>query len=91
MRGSGNGSFTGSSLGDFLLWSTLFSNSGSHHRNRSWDGDFDPFHSGSRSSGSGWSFFSGSGSDWGGSSGWSSSSGSDWGGSSGWSSSSGSF
>lgn len=91
MRGSGNGSFTGSSLGDFLLWSTLFSNSGSHHRNRSWDGDFDPFHSGSRSSGSGWSFFSGSGSDWGGASGWSSSSGSDWGGSSGWSSSSGSF
>ena len=87
---SGNGSFTGSSLGDFLLWSTLFSNGGSS-RHRHWDSDFDPFHSGSRSSGSGWSFFSGSGSDWGGSSGWSSSSGSDWGGSSGWSSSSGSF
>lgn len=77
---TGNGSYTGSSLGDFLLWSTLFSNSGSHHR----DG-FDPFHSGSRSSGSGWSFASGGGSDWG-----SSSSSSDWG-SGGWSSASGSF
>ena len=78
---TGNGSYTGSSLGDFLLWSTLFSNSGSHHR----DG-FDPFHSGSRSSGSGWSFASGGGSDWGSSS----SSSSDWG-SGGWSSASGSF
>ena len=77
---TGNGSYTGSSLGDFLLWSTLFSNSGSHHR----DG-FDPFHSGSSSSGSGWSFASGGGSDWG-----SSSSSSDWG-SGGWSSASGSF
>lgn len=77
---TGNGSYTGSSLGDFLLWSALFSNSGSHHR----DG-FDPFHSGSRSSGSGWSFASGGGSDWG-----SSSSSSDWG-SGGWSSASGSF
>ena len=77
---TGNGSYTGSSLGDFLLWSTLFSNSGSHHRD-----DFDPFHSGSSSSGSGWSFASGGGSDWG-----SSSSGSDWG-SGGWSSASGSF
>lgn len=77
---SGNGSYTGSSLGDFLLWSTLFSNSGSHHRD-----DFDPFHSGSSSSGSGWSFASGGGSDWG-----SSSSSSDWG-SGGWSSASGSF
>ena len=57
---TGNGSFTGSSLGDFLLWSTLFSSSGSHHRD-----DFDPFHSGSSSSGSGWSFASGGGSDWG--------------------------
>lgn len=75
-----NGSYTGSSLGDFLLWSTLFSNSGSHHRD-----DFDPFHSGSSSSGSGWSFASGGGSDWG-----SSSSSSDWG-SGGWSSASGSF
>ncbi|MBF1158715.1 MAG: TPM domain-containing protein, partial [Thermobifida sp.] len=60
---TGNGSYTGSSLGDFLLWSTLFSNSGSHHRD-----DFDPFHSGSSSSGSGWSFASGGGSDWGSSS-----------------------
>ena len=77
---TGNGSYTGSSLGDFLLWSTLFSNSGSHHRD-----DFDPFHSGSSSSGSGWSFASGGGSDWG-----SGSSGSDWG-SGGWSSASGSF
>ena len=77
---TGNGSFTGSSLGDFLLWSTLFSSSGSHHRD-----DFDPFHSGSSSSGSGWSFASGGGSDWG-----SSSSSSDWG-SGGWSSASGSF
>ena len=77
---TGNGSYTGSSLGDFLLWSTLFSNSGSHHRD-----DFDPFHSGSSSSGSGWSFASGGGSDWG-----SSSSSSDWG-SGGWSSASGSF
>lgn len=77
---AGNGSYTGSSLGDFLLWSTLFSNSGSHHRD-----DFDPFHSGSSSSGSGWSFASGGGSDWG-----SSSSSSDWG-SGGWSSASGSF
>lgn len=76
---TGNGSYTGSSLGDFLLWSTLFSNSGSHHRE-----DFDPFHSGSSSSGSGWSFASGGGSDWG------SSSSSDWG-SGGWSSASGSF
>ncbi len=76
---TGNGSYTGSSLGDFLLWSTLFSNSGSHHRD-----DFDPFHSGSSSSGSGWSFASGGGSDWG------SSSSSDWG-SGGWSSASGSF
>ena len=59
-----NGSYTGSSLGDFLLWSTLFSSSGSHHRD-----DFDPFHSGSSSSGSGWSFASGGGSDWGSSSG----------------------
>ena len=67
---TGNGSYTGSSLGDFLLWSTLFSNSGSHHRD-----DFDPFHSGSSSSGSGWSFASGGGSDWG-SDGWSSASGS---------------
>ena len=67
---TGNGSYTGSSLGDFLLWSTLFSNSGSHHRD-----DFDPFHSGSSSSGSGWSFASGGGSDWG-SGGWSSASGS---------------
>lgn len=85
---SGNGSFTGSSLGDFLLWSTLFSNVGSS-RHRHWDDDFDPFHSGSSSSGSGWSFASGSGSDWG-DSGWSSTSGSDWGGSD-WSSTSGSF
>lgn len=77
---TGNGSYTGSSLGDFLLWSTLFSNSGSHHRD-----DFDPFHSGSSSSGSGWSFASGGGADWG-----SSSSSSDWG-SGGWSSASGSF
>ena len=77
---TGNGSYTGSSLGDFLLWSTLFSNSGSHHRD-----DFDPFHSGSSSSGSGWSFASGGGSDWG-----SSLSSSDWG-SGGWSSASGSF
>ena len=77
---TGNGSYTGSSLGDFLLWSTLFSSSGSHHRD-----DFDPFHSGSSSSGSGWSFASGGGSDWG-----SSSSSSDWG-SGGWSSASGSF
>ena len=77
---AGNGSYTGSSLGDFLLWSTLFSNSGSHHRD-----DFDPFHSGSSSSGSGWSFASGGGSDWG-----SSSSSSDWD-SGGWSSASGSF
>ena len=77
---TGNGSYTGSSLGDFLLWSTLFSNSGSHHRD-----DFDPFHSGSSPSGSGWSFASGGGSDWG-----SSSSSSDWG-SGGWSSASGSF
>ena len=77
---TGNGSYTGSSLGDFLLWSTLFSTSGSHHRD-----DFDPFHSGSSSSGSGWSFASGGGSDWG-----SSSSSSDWG-SGGWSSASGSF
>lgn len=76
---TGNGSYTGSSLGDFLLWSTLFSNTGSHHRD-----DFDPFHSGSSSSGSGWSFASGGGSDWG------SSSSSDWG-SGGWSSASGSF
>ena len=67
---TGNGSYTGSPLGDFLLWSTLFSNSGSHHRD-----DFDPFHSGSSSSGSGWSFASGGGSDWG-SGGWSSASGS---------------
>ena len=67
---TGNGSYTGSSLGDFLLWSTLFSNSGSHHHD-----DFDPFHSGSSSSGSGWSFASGGGSDWG-SGGWSSASGS---------------
>ena len=77
---TGNGSYTGSSLGDFLLWSTLFSNSGSRHHD-----DFDPFHSGSSSSGSGWSFASGGGSDWG-----SSSSSSDWG-SGGWSSASGSF
>lgn len=77
---TGNGSYTGSSLGDFLLWSTLFSNSGSHHHD-----DFDPFHSGSSSSGSGWSFASGGGSDWG-----PSSSSSDWG-SGGWSSASGSF
>ena len=77
---TGNGSYTGSSLGDFLLWSTLFSNSGSHYHD-----DFDPFHSGSSSSGSGWSFASGGGSDWG-----SSSSSSDWG-SGGWSSASGSF
>ena len=75
---TGNGSYTGSSLGDFLLWSTLFSNSGSHHRD-----DFDPFHSGSSSSGSGWSFASGGGSDWG-------SGGSDWG-TGGRSSASGSF
>lgn len=68
---TGNGSYTGSSLGDFLLWSTLFSSSGSHHRD-----DFDPFHSGSSSSGSGWSFASGGGSDWGSSSGSSGSSGS---------------
>lgn len=77
---TGNGSYTGSSLGDFLLWSTLFSNSGSHHHD-----NFDPFHSGSSSSGSGWSFASGGGSDWG-----SISSSSDWG-SGGWSSASGSF
>lgn len=77
---TGNGSYTGSSLGDFLLWSTLFSNSSSHRHD-----DFDPFHSGSSSSGSGWSFASGGGSDWG-----SSSSSSDWG-SGGWSSASGSF
>ena len=75
---TGNGSYTGSSLGDFLLWSTLFSNSGSHHRD-----DFDPFHSGSSSSGSGWSFASGGGSDWG-------TGGSDWG-TGGRSSASGSF
>ena len=86
----GNGSFTGSSLGDFLLWSTLFSNAGSHHHYHHHhydDDDFDPFRSGSRSSGSGWSFASGGGSDWG-------SGGSDWGSGSsdsGWSSASGSF
>ena len=86
----GNGSFTGSSLGDFLLWSTLFSNAGSHHHHHHHhydDDDFDPFRSGSRSSGSGWSFASGGGSDWG-------SGGSDWGSGSsdsGWSSASGSF
>ena len=85
-----NGSFTGSSLGDFLLWSTLFSNAGSHHHYHHHhydDDDFDPFRSGSRSSGSGWSFASGGGSDWG-------SGGSDWGSGSsdsGWSSASGSF
>ena len=85
-----NGSFTGSSLGDFLLWSTLFSNAGSHHHHHHHhydDDDFDPFRSGSRSSGSGWSFASGGGSDWG-------SGGSDWGSGSsdsGWSSASGSF
>ena len=82
---TGNGSYTGSSLGDFLLWSTLFSSSGSHHRD-----DFDPFHSGSSSSGSGWSFASGGGSDWG-SSGFDwGSGGSDWG-TGGRSSASGSF
>lgn len=82
---TGNGSFTGSSLGDFLLWSTLFSSSGSHHRD-----DFDPFHSGSSSSGSGWSFASGGGSDWGSSVFDWGSGGSDWG-SGGRSSASGSF
>ena len=82
---TGNGSYTGSSLGDFLLWSTRFSNSGSRNRD-----DFDPFYSGSSSSGSGWSFASGGGSDWGsGSSDWGSG-GSDWG-SGGRSSASGSF
>ena len=80
-----NGSFTGSSLGDFLLWSTLFSSSGSHHRD-----DFDPFHSGSSSSGSGWSFASGGGSDWGSSVFDWGSGGSDWG-TGGRSSASGSF
>ena len=82
---TGNGSYTGSSLGDFLLWSTLFSNSGSHHRD-----DFDPFHSGSSSSGSGWSFASGGGSDWGSSVFDWGSGGSDWG-TGGRSSASGSF
>ena len=82
---TGNGSFTGSSLGDFLLWSTLFSSSGSHHRD-----DFDPFHSGSSSSGSGWSFASGGGSDWGSSVFDWGSGGSDWG-TGGRSSASGSF
>ena len=82
---TGNGSYTGSSLGDFLLWSTLFSSSGSHHRD-----DFDPFHSGSSSSGSGWSFASGGGSDWGSSVFDWGSGGSDWG-TGGRSSASGSF
>ena len=82
---TGNGSFTGSSLGDFLLWSTLFSSSGSHHRD-----NFDPFHSGSSSSGSGWSFASGGGSDWGSSVFDWGSGGSDWG-TGGRSSASGSF
>ena len=82
---TGNGSFTGSSLGDFLLWSTLFSSSGSHHRD-----DFDPFHSGSSSSRSGWSFASGGGSDWGSSVFDWGSGGSDWG-TGGRSSASGSF
>ena len=82
---TGNGSYTGSSLGDFLLWSTLFSSSGSHHRD-----DFDPFHSGSSSSGSGWSFASGGGSDWGSSLFDWGSGGSDWG-TGGRSSASGSF
>ncbi len=82
---TGNGSYTGSSLGDFLLWSTLFSGSGSHHRD-----DFDPFHSGSSSSGSGWSFASGGGSDWGSSVFDWGSGGSDWG-TGGRSSASGSF
>ena len=82
---TGNGSYTGSSLGDFLLWSTLFSSSGSHHRD-----DFDSFHSGSSSSGSGWSFASGGGSDWGSSVFDWGSGGSDWG-TGGRSSASGSF
>ena len=65
---SNNGSYTGSSLGDFLLWSTLFSQSGPGYQGRH-DRDydsFDHFDRGSRSSGSGWSFASSSGSDWGG-------------------------
>ncbi len=75
---SNNGSFTGSSLGDFLLWSTLFSQSGPGYqgrRDRDYD-RFDHFDRGSRSSGSGWSFVSGSGSNWGGGFGGSSVSGS---------------
>ena len=77
--GNSNGSFTGSSLGDFLLWSTLFSQSGPDYRGR--HGHFDHFDHGSRSSGSGWSFATGSGSDWGSGFGGSfaSGSGSDWG------------
>ena len=65
---SNNGSFTGSSLGDFLLWSTLFSQSGPGYqgrRDRDYD-RFDHFDRGSRSSGSGWSFASSSGTNWGG-------------------------
>ena len=92
---SNNGSFTGSSLGDFLLWSTLFSQSGPGYqgrRDRDYD-RFDHFDRGSRSSGSGWSFVSGSGSNWGGGFGGSSvsGSGSNWGGGFGGSSVSGSF
>ena len=89
--GNSNGSFTGSSLGDFLLWSTLFSQSGPDYRGR--HGHFDHFDHGSRSSGSGWSFATGSGSNWGGGFGGSSvsGSGSNWGGGFGGSSVSGSF
>lgn len=81
---SNNGSFTGSSLGDFLLWSTLFSQSGPGYqgrRDRDYD-RFDHFDRGSRSSGSGWSFASSSGSNWGGGFGGASASsnGSNWGG-----------
>ena len=81
---SNNGSFTGSSLGDFLLWSTLFSQSSPGYqgrRDRNYD-RFDHFDRGSRSSGSGWSFASSSGSNWGGGFGGASASsdGSNWGG-----------
>ena len=84
VTGNSNGSFTGSSLGDFLLWSTLFSQSGPGYqgrRDRDYD-RFDHFDRGSRSSGSGWSFASSSGSNWGGGFGGASASsdGSNWGG-----------
>lgn len=58
-----SGPYTGSSLGDFLLWSTLFSNSAPHDRTS--PHDFDPFRHGGHSSGSGWSFASGTGANWG--------------------------